>query len=122
MPLATILVEDSETIRSTLIPAMEELAGLQVVATASTQEQGLRALAQFDQSWRVAVIDLFLAEGSGLGVLRGCEHRAANQVVIVLTNYATAQMRQRCLDMGADRVFDKSTEIEEFFSYCQSLA
>lgn len=120
MPLATILVEDSETIRSTLIPAMEELAGLDVVATAATQEEGLRALAT--HGWRVAVIDLFLAEGSGLGVLRGCEHRAANQVVIVLTNYATAQMRQRCLDLGADRVFDKSTEIEEFFTYCQTLA
>ena len=38
-------------------------------------------------------------------------------VCVVLTNYATKDMRRRCLDAGATRVFDKTDEIEELISF-----
>jgi DNA-binding NarL/FixJ family response regulator len=41
--------------------------------------------------------------------------------VLVLTNYATADIRQRCLRLGADAVFDKSTEIEGFLEVCAAM-
>ena len=31
---------------------------------------------------------------------------------VILTNYATADMHHRCRELGADAVFDKSTEID----------
>jgi DNA-binding NarL/FixJ family response regulator len=117
MPLATILVEDSRTIRDNLIPALEELAGARVVATAETAQAAIDALAQHG-TWQLAVIDLFLKEGSGLTVIRSCQGRASNQHVIVLTNYPSAEMRRRCLALGADAVFDKSTELDAFFEHC----
>ncbi|MDM0025600.1 hypothetical protein [Variovorax saccharolyticus] len=40
--------------------------------------------------------------------------------MVVLTNYPTEATRIACKDAGADRVFDKSTELEEFFEYCLS--
>ncbi|BEP52361.1 response regulator [Variovorax paradoxus] len=117
MPLTTILVEDSRTIRDNLIPALEELAGARVVATAETAQAAIDALAQHG-TWQLAVIDLFLKEGSGLTVIRSCQGRASNQHVIVLTNYPSAEMRRRCLALGADAVFDKSTELDAFFEHC----
>jgi two-component system OmpR family response regulator len=50
-------------------------------------------------------------------VVKSCSNRALRQKVIVLTNYATPPIRQRCLALGADAVFDKATEIEEFTKY-----
>ncbi len=41
---------------------------------------------------------------------------------MVLTNYATPDMRRRCAQLGADRVFDKSAELEELLAYCATLA
>jgi DNA-binding NarL/FixJ family response regulator len=41
---------------------------------------------------------------------------------VVLSNYTTADMRRRCLALGADRVFDKSNEIELLIQYCDELA
>ena len=41
---------------------------------------------------------------------------------VVLSNYATPEMRERCLELGADGVFDKSTEIDALLSYCAGLA
>ena len=120
MPLTTILVEDSETIRDNLIPAMAELADIEVIAIAQTASEALVALEQYGEDWDLAVVDLFLKEGSGLTVLRACQNRSSHQSVVVLTNYPTQEMRRRCLALGADAVFDKSNELEAFFDHCSS--
>jgi len=40
----------------------------------------------------------------------------------VLTNYATPDMRKKCLELGADKVFDKSDEIDALIQYCCRMA
>ncbi|MDH6590568.1 DNA-binding NarL/FixJ family response regulator [Variovorax sp. TBS-050B] len=117
MPLTTILVEDSQTIRENLIPALEELAGVHIVACAETAQEAIAAFARH-ASWQLAIVDLFLKEGSGLTVLRACEGRREDQHAVVLTNYLTDEMRRRCLALGADAAFDKSTELDAFFAHC----
>ena len=117
MPLITILVEDSPTIRDNLIRAMTELVGLKVVAVAETAAEAMTLLDHHGR-WQLAVIDLFLKEGSGLTVVRACQKRNERQHILVLTNYATAEIRRLCIDLGADRVFDKSTELESYFAQC----
>jgi hypothetical protein len=42
--------------------------------------------------------------------------------LVVLSNYATPDMRRKCLDLGASRVFDKSNEIDALILYCARLA
>ena len=120
MAIKTILVEDNEKIRANLIPTLLDMADLEVVAVAETQDDALRALHEHP-NWQLIVIDMFLREGSGLGVLRGCADRKPYQVAFVLTNYATDEMRQRCQDAGADGVFDKSLELEAFFKRCLEI-
>lgn len=121
MPLMTILIEDNERIRENLIPAMAELADIEVIAIAQTASEAIVVLEQHGDGWDLAVVDLFLKEGSGLTVLRACMHRPSHQNVVVLTNYPSQEMRRRCLGLGAGAVFDKSTELEAFFDYCSSL-
>ncbi|RST49387.1 response regulator [Variovorax sp. MHTC-1] len=122
MPLATFLVEDSLTIRKNLIPAMEDMANAQVVGVAGSKREAVAWLKEHADEWQLAVVDVFLSEGSGLGVLRAGRGRRPDQLVVVLTNYATDEMRRRCLDVGADAVFDKSTELEAFLAYCLDAA
>lgn len=117
MSIVTILVEDSEKIRATLIPTMEELADVRVIAVADTAAQGVAAMEDHPE-WQLIVIDLFLKEGTGLEVLRAAQSRGARRRAVVLTNYPTDQMRKRCSDLGADAFFDKSAELELFFEYC----
>ena len=45
-----------------------------------------------------------------------------NTKLVVLSNYATSDMRRKCFELGADQVFDKSNEIDALISYCQRLA
>jgi ActR/RegA family two-component response regulator len=90
------------------------------VAVAETAADAIAAIEKRTDSWQLAVEDIFLREGSGLSVLRACSTRRAGQRVIVLTNYPTAEMRRRCLELGADAVFDKSNELDAFFARCMS--
>ena len=38
--------------------------------------------------------------------------------MVVLSNYATPDIRMRCAQLGVDAVFDKSNEIDALVDYC----
>ncbi len=118
MGLKTYIVEDNATIRENLIGTLEELAGIQVVGMAESEADSTRWLRACADQWSMVIVDLFLKQGSGLGVLAACRERAAHQRVVVLSNYATSDIRARCMQLGADAVFDKSNEIDSLVDYC----
>ena len=118
MSSRTYFVEDNATIRENLVGTLEELACVKAVGFAETEDEGKEWLAQNDQAWDLAIVDLFLRQGSGLRVLEACRDRRANQKVVVLTNYATRDIRKRCAQLGVDAVFDKSNEIDALIEFC----
>lgn len=120
--LITYLVEDNATILGNLIDTLREIAGVEVIAHAATQDEACRWLEKHKADWDLAIVDLFLQQGSGLGILAECRNRQPQQKVVVLTNYATPDIRLRAAQLGADAVFDKSTELDDLFAYCARQA
>ena len=118
MKFRAYIVEDSPTIRENLIEALHELALVDAVGTAETENEGMRWLAQNHDYWDLAIIDLFLKEGSGLNILEACRFRRPTQKMVVLSNHATTDVRWRCAQLGVDAVFDKSTEIDALVDFC----
>lgn len=118
MRLKTYIVEDNATIRENLIATLEELADVDAVGTSETENESKRWLSENPGHWDLAIVDLFLKQGSGLGVLAACRGRHPLQKVVVLSNYATNDIRQRCAQLGVDAVFDKSNEIDALVDYC----
>lgn len=104
------------TIRATLIPTMRELADVEVVGFAETVSDAVSVSANND--WQLMILDLFLRGGTGLTVLEQLRTRSPTQRIVVLSNYATPDIRERCARLGANAVFDKSTELDEFFVDC----
>ncbi len=122
MKLRTYIIEDNATIRENLIATLEELAEVESVGIAETEHEGTDWLTQNATQWDVAILDLFLRQGSGLGVLSACSKRLAHQKIVVLSNYATPDVRTRCAQLGVDAVFDKSNEIDALVDYCVQLS
>ena len=118
MRLKTYLVEDNPTIRENLIATLEELVDIDAVATADSENDAKAWLLANPDQWDLAILDLFLKQGSGLGVLAACRDRKPSQKIVVLSNYATADIRQRCAQLGVDAVFDKSNEIDALVEFC----
>lgn len=120
MKFRAYIVEDSPVIRDNLIETLQELALVEPVGVAETEQEGKRWLAQNDGYWDLVIVDLFLREGSGLNILEACRDRRPDQKMIVLSNHATSDVRWRCAQLGADAVFDKSTEIDALVEYCMN--
>jgi DNA-binding NarL/FixJ family response regulator len=120
--LKTFLVEDSPVIRESLVAALEEMVPLRVVGQAEDAPSALRWLEDAHNKCDLVIIDIFLRLGSGMDVLRALHERRHSAQRVVLTNYATPDIRSRCAGLGASRVFDKSSEIDELVEYCLELA
>ena len=120
--LRTYIVEDNATIRANLIDALEELACVEAVGVAATEDEGKEWLMAHSGQWDLAIVDLFLRQGSGLGVLAACRAREPGQKMVVLSNYATPSIRERCNQLGANQVFDKSQDIDALIDYCMERA
>ena len=120
--LNCFLVEDSPLIRENLVATLQEMLDLDVVGMAEDEAGALRWLHDEAVPCDILIIDLFLKRGSGMSLLPKARLLQPEAKLIVLTNYATADMRQRCEGLGADKVFDKSSELDELIAYCLELA
>jgi CheY-like chemotaxis protein len=120
--LKAFVVEDSPIILDNLVATLEELAPVEVVGSAADESGALTWLNENASGCDLVIIDIFLRTGSGLGVLRRAAEIGLKGKRVVLTNYATTDMRQKCAALGADRVFDKSNELDELIAYCMRLS
>lgn len=122
MVISTFLVEDRADIRYTLMDAMEEIAPIKFVGQAATETAAKKWLSANDGNWDLAIIDLFLGEGTGFGVLKDVQMRSPRQKVVVLTSYGQKRVLDHCRILGADEVFDKSEDVEKLVDYCKTHA
>lgn len=121
MTLRVFLIEDNPTIRDLLVGLLEDATPCEVIAMAESEDEALRWLARNGEGWDLLVADLFLTEGSGMEVVKACARRLPHQRVVVLTNYAEAA-NARALSQGADAVFDKTGQFEDFLAYASERA
>ena len=119
--LKTYIVEDSQLIRESLTATLEELGSVRVVGVAADQSTAIAWLNKPGGRVDLVIVDIFLQGGSGLGVLRAIAEQVAPPAVVVLSNFATVDMRRSCMDLGAVQVFDKSHDIEALLAYCNAL-
>lgn len=121
MPLSTFLVEDNPHIRHHLIAAMEDEVDVHLIGTATTEAEAVEWLDANPGAWDLLVVDLFLQEGSGLGIVKRCGKCRPGQRIVVLTNYATGEIADWARELGADAVFDKAADLDGFFALCAGL-
>ncbi len=118
MALRIYLVEDNLLIRENLASTLAEMVGTSFVGYAEGERDAVDWLDNKSNEWDMAIVDLFLKQGNGLGVVAACRSRAPGKKLVVFTNYATPAVRSRCMALGADAVFDKSNDIEKLVEFC----
>ena len=113
-----LLVVDSPLLRRLLTETLDEIEGVQVCGFAETESQALEQLE--GKSVDLAIVDIELAQGSGVGVLRALKNfpeRYGLPNKVVFTNYAHSAMRQRCQELDIDAFFDKSLQMNDLVAY-----
>jgi DNA-binding NarL/FixJ family response regulator len=114
----TFIVEDNPTIRDALAGTLREVGRVDPVGQADSEREAVRWLTGNLSQWDLAVVDLFLKDGTGFSVLEACRNREPTQKMVVLSNHLTPETRRKCILLGADAVFDKATEVDDLIDFC----
>jgi len=121
--LKVALIEDSPILREIISELFEDLDGVQLCGVAEDERGALSLLES--QPVDLAIVDLELKQGSGIGVLEALKtepQRYGPPRTVILSNHAHPAMRQRCAKLGIDAFFDKSLQMSQFIGYVQATA
>lgn len=120
-PLKVFIIEDNVVLRNIMVDALRDIPRVEILFYAETEVSATNWLSSNDGAWDLAVVDLHLRQGSGVGALSWCTTRRDNQRVVVLSGELSDEVRRQCLALRADAVFDKGSEMNQFLDYCRSL-
>jgi DNA-binding NarL/FixJ family response regulator len=108
MEMRVFLVEDLQTMQALLKSLFATLGGIEVVGAAGTEAEANLWLLEHPGAWDMALVDLVLQQGSGMGVVRRAREAHPPGKVVVFSGYASPAVCAHCLGLGADAVFSKS--------------
>ena len=114
------VVEDSSAIRDRLLDMFGEIGGVEVVGTAPDSDGAVAGILRTKAD--VVILDIGLARGTGIDVLRTVHPQCPEIVFIVITNMANPQYRRICLQAGASYFLDKSSEMHKVREIVAGLA
>lgn len=109
--LRVFISDDSSTVRQRLVTMALDLPEVDVVGQAEDVPGSLDGIRQTRPD--VAILDIRMPGGNGIDVLREVKKMSPTPYVIMLTNFAYFQYKEKCEEAGSDFFFDKSTEFEK---------
>jgi DNA-binding NarL/FixJ family response regulator len=102
------LVEDSPAVLERLSEMLGSIPGVAITGCATGADEAVRAILATRPD--MVVLDVRLAQGSGLDVLRAVHSRAPEVECYLLSNFSDDYYRRAALDFGARGFFDKTAE------------
>jgi DNA-binding NarL/FixJ family response regulator len=114
-----LIVDDSAIIIDRLVAMFEEIVTEHVVITCNNYQEAIKAINEKDPD--VAVLDINLPDGNGIGLLRYIKLHKPAIPVIMFTNQSTDFYRQLCLREGAAFFIDKSSGFDTLSGMIGSL-
>ncbi|MFC5497221.1 response regulator [Caenimonas terrae] len=117
-----LLVEDLPQVRGVVLDLLATVGDFQLVHSVSTEAEANLWIEENEGKWDLAVIDLILEQGTGLGVVAKARNRPAGSKVVVFSDYATEGIRKHCVKLGADAAFQKGDDLQAFLAFCGALA
>ena len=121
MAIQVFLVEDIKQRQGAMQDLPLSLGDFKIAGSAPTEAEAKLWLDQNPGRWQLAVLDLILQQGTGMGVIAKCREAAPDGKVVVFSAYASPRIRAHCLKLGADAVFHKPGETGAFIDYCTDL-
>lgn len=114
------IADDSPIVRDRLVAMLSELDGIEVAGHAEDAAAATRMIRELRPD--AVVLDIRLANGSGIDVLKAIKMDRPEVLVIMLTLYPYAQYRDSCMKAGANFVLDKSDGFEQLSEVLGLLA
>lgn len=114
-----MLVEDHQSFSESFEMLLEQEPDLHVVGrTSSTSE--CHEFVSRGERFDLAIVDLFLPEGTALDLIRELRECSPQSSLLVLTISLDPEGRRRALEAGADEVLSKASSLDEILETIKS--
>lgn len=120
MAVRVLLVEDLKGIHDAVLDLLNTYGNFPLAGSASTEAEAKLWLQEHEGEWDLAIVDLVLDQGTGMGVIQSA--KAPGTHVVVFSDYVSDGIRAHCLRLGADAIFQKGSQVDELMQWCARLA
>jgi len=117
--MKVFIVEDSKVVCERLNTMISELTEVEIIGEAEDALDATNSIRKMKPD--AVILDIRLASGSGIDVLKNIKQDKPAPTVIILTNYPYPQYKKKCLNGGADYFFDKSSEFNKITEVLKQL-
>jgi len=121
-PLRILIADDSPPVAEMLKELLEEPGRIEVAGWADSQDSALEAVRGLRPD--VIILDLQLRTGTGTDVIRAMrsDSTMSDVKILVTSNHVSPQLREGCMQLGADGYFDKVKELQGLVEKVGALA
>ena len=111
MPLRVFIADDSPPVAEMLTELIALPGRVEVVGIGRTEASTIESVRALKPD--VVVLDMQLKEGTGTNVIKAIrtDPSLASVRIVVASNYTNPQLREGCIDLGANHYFDKVKEL-----------
>jgi len=118
--MKVLLVDDSDILRNHLITILSDMENVDIVGESINTESAIKDLKKKKPD--LVILDIRMPGEGGIHVLKIARKKYPDLKVIIFTDYPYPQYRTKCMEIGADYFFDKSTETEKMIEQIKQLA
>lgn len=114
-----LVIDDAVDVRERLCQLLAEQAGADAVGSSANRDEALRYVSELRPA--CVVIDVPVHDMAGFDLVSALRNFDRGCLLIVLTNHATEEFRQRSIIAGADHFLAKSTEFDRVAELVRTL-
>jgi len=109
--MKVFIADDSPILRERLKTMLSDFPEVEIAGQAKNTSEAIKSIKELEPD--VVILDIRMPGGSGIEVLQSIKKDRPEIKVIVFSNYPYSQYRKKCMDLGADFFFAKSTESDQ---------
>jgi DNA-binding NarL/FixJ family response regulator len=114
-----IIADDSRLMRERIRETISIFKQVNIVGEAETGSEALEQMDKLEPD--LVILDIRMPELNGLEVLKAYRSRNKTTKILMLTNYAYDQYKDRAFENGADFFYSKSDDFDKLLSIVADL-
>ncbi len=115
-----LIVDDSDILRNHLMTILSEMENVEIVGESIDTVSAIKDVRKKKPD--LVILDIRIPGEGGIHVLKVIKEKNSGSKVAIYTDYPYPQYRTKCMEIGADYFFDKSTETEKLIDTIKTLA
>ena len=114
------IADDNSAFRERLAAILSDVDGLELVGQAADVPEAIEAIERTKPD--TVILDIHMPGGSGLDVLQAAKSFTPAPLIMMLSVGPASEYKEKCLNMGADYFFEKSSDLRKMAHLLKELA